>query len=100
MQQFTRSCGEAPLRFVDCVDYGDAPTICVSGPADISLVDDEIQITYFMRVKLDDGSFENRAMCRLRLSWRKWLANREAYIEARREIMGEVAGLGSRVGMH
>lgn len=88
------------MRFVDCVDYGDAPTICVTGPASICLVDDDIQITHFVKIAMPDGSIENRVACRLRISWRRWLADEALFQEAVTSILKEVAALGSRVGMH
>lgn len=88
------------MRFVDCVDYGDAPTILISGPASISLIDDNVQIIHFVRVKMVDGLIENRAACRLIVPWRLWLDAGESHAAARAHVMQELHQLGSRVGMH
>lgn len=96
----TGGCSEAIVRFADCVDYGDAPTISVSGPASVCLVDDDVQITYFSRVSMPDGTIENRVACRLRLSWRKWLATQMNFEEARAAILREVQNFIVRSDMN
>ncbi len=88
------------MRFVDCVDYGDAPTILVSEPALISFVDDNVHEIYCVKVQMPDGSIERRVACRLVTPWRLWLGAVERYTHARTAIIKEAQSLGSRVGMH
>lgn len=88
------------MRFVECVDYGDTPTISISGPCSVCLVDDDVQITYFSKVKLPSGTIENRVVCRLRISWRKWLAMQIDYEEARAHIIRETQKFDVRAGMN
>lgn len=88
------------MRFVECVDYGDTPTISISGPCSVCLVDDDVQIAYFSRVALPNGTTENRIVCRLRMSWRKWLAMQINYEEARAHIIRETQKFSVLAGMN
>jgi hypothetical protein len=77
------------MRFVEYTDYGDAPVIFVSGAADVSLVDDTVEIVLFVRVKLSDGTFENRVAARLRQSWRRYLEEQQRILDAMMHIARE-----------
>lgn len=81
------------MRFVEYVDYGDTPVLFISGPADISLVDDVIEVVLYVRVKLDDGTFENRVAARLRQSSQKYFDDGSIYAEARTHIVAEAGKL-------
>lgn len=88
------------MRFVECVDYGDAPTILISEPALISLIDDNVHEIHCVKVQTPDGLIERRVACRLIVPWRLWLAAADRYREARVAIIKEAQDLGSRVGLH
>jgi hypothetical protein len=77
------------MRFVEYTDYGDAPVVFVSGTADVSLVDDTVEVVLFVRVKQDDGTFENRVCARLRQSLRKYIEGCATTMEALEHITTE-----------
>jgi hypothetical protein len=82
------------------VDYGDTPTISVSGLTSVCVVDDDVQITYFSRIALPNGTTENRVVCRLRMSVRQWFAMQINYEEARVAMVEESAQEQRRVASH
>jgi hypothetical protein len=49
------------MRFVECIDYGDAPAITITGVASVSLISpSQVQIALYQTRELPDGTIENR----------------------------------------
>jgi hypothetical protein len=76
------------MRFKDAVDYGDAPTVFISGMTTVSLVSPNvIEIAYYRVVELPDGSTENRIVMRVLWDKDQWMAAAMTEAEARAAIM-------------
>jgi hypothetical protein len=88
------------MKLCEFVDYGDAPVIFISGSADISMVDDLVEVILYVRVKLHDGTFENRVAARLRQSHRNFLQDAVAQAQAQAEILKEATQDRRHVASH
>jgi hypothetical protein len=63
------------MRFVDYVDYGDAPTNFATGIAAITVIaPDVIEVALYRSVQLPSGEAENRIVSRTIWSREQWVA--------------------------
>jgi hypothetical protein len=59
------------MRFVDCVDYGDAKVEIITGLAMVVETDtDHVEVIHYLAHVMPDGSMENRIVSRQRWSKR------------------------------
>jgi hypothetical protein len=82
------------MRFVECVDYGDAQTIFVSGVASVSLISHtQVQIAHYQSRVMPDGTLENRIVAYHICDLTQWLENEVNFREATETILDGAARL-------
>lgn len=75
------------MRFVECVDYGDAPTTFITGVASISLVSlGVVEIAFYRAVEQSDGTVERRVVEHQIWDRAVWLAEVARFREGRLAI--------------
>ncbi len=71
------------MRFVECVDYGDAMATVITGVASISLISpNQVQIALYQTRELPDGTVENRIVEYQVWDLGLWISNASRFREA------------------
>jgi hypothetical protein len=71
------------MRFVECVDYGDAPTTAITGVASVSLISpSQVQIALYQTRELPDGTIEHRIVEYQIWDLALWVSNASRFRQA------------------